>query len=545
MTSSLYQLPGITELVSLLSTSLELADIAVLMQTSHAFHDAFLPCFFHTIEEPTRLNPSLFSSRTAIRVLARNIHHVRQWKAKVYDTAYVYNALLAFQERSRYFISSSPSIASSRPGSRPSWLPSPDTLYSKVAPLAPMTHLVKLNIQLDTHTFNNPPPYKGMTIFDVRRSLYQACWILQSSCFSSLVDLKLWPLVIRTEQNLQLVAETIKGLVNLVSLNVAVDAMDDKSRITLGSLLTGPRIKGWKEEAIDETSDEEDEDDETSEDFDDEESEGENDDEEQADEEEDGIEELSDVYTDEEAEDLSEVYSDEDMEELSEEYNEDEGEYSESEGEYGTGDAAYSDAEGSVGGEDVDGPLEGSQRQASLLNLTYLTSWEIDSHTALEDICAVFSHCPNIEVLELSEVSSDRKDLDAVARTIVAACPKITALSYLASFYGDEIDNAFMFRILDVMPEQHARKIAFASIGYMLEPLVARRGFQRRSVSLRSLVLKGACNSSKTFLAIFEECRGLEELHFHSASESVDDCYFSLEDAVSCEWVCFKIRHWR
>lgn len=561
----------ITELIDLLATSLTLSDIARLMRSSHALHDAFQPCFYHELKKPDRGKRRLFTYKAAVQALSRNIHHVRQWNTGVYDTAYVYNGLLAFQEELDFFTASDTVAAFGHPGSRPPWLPPPDDLYSDVTPLAPMSNLVKVNIQLDTHTELDPGPYNRMGIFRVRRSLYQACWILQSSCCSNLVELTLKPLVLRSRRDLRLVTATIRGLVNLSSLSVGlvddtVDCWENCSTILhscppsvrnfcifTSILVRGPRIKGW---GYDHDKEEDSREDNNSEDAE-EASEGGGDEEVQQDnnfddgEEEEvkvapgkktdeGYEEAEDEYSEGEEDEYSESEEEHSEEEEYTEYGED----SDDDFDFSSRDSMYSETDDSGSDRDLDSLPEIPRRALPLINLSYLNPWDMLSDTTLDDICAFFSCCPNIDQLEIPQVHR-RKDEDVIAKIIVGDCPKITALSYHAHGFGGDgdFDHTIMFRILDHMPAQKARKISFSSIEYLLDPSLATRAFQRHSDSLRSLRLSGAFDlPSKTLKAIFQECRGLEELYFHSNYRTME-CYIALEDAVSGKWVCSRIRH--
>ncbi|KAF9156773.1 hypothetical protein BG015_001637, partial [Linnemannia schmuckeri] len=573
MACSLERFLDITELIDLLATLLTLSDIARLMRTCHALHDAFEPCFYRNLEAPTIMKPRLFSHIAAVQALARNIRHVRQWDTKVYDTAYVYNGLLAFQKEFDYFTFSAsvPVAAFGKPGSRPPWLPPPDDLYSNVTPLAPMANLVKLNMALDTHTELDPGPYNRMGIFRVRRSLYHACWILQSSCCLNLVDLGLSPLVIRSRRDLRLVTATIGGLANLSSLNLGLVADIDvsweycqtilyscppslrKFCIFKSRLFRGPRVNGWEydrkyEEDDDRENNRNEEAEEASEDDDNKEVQQDIDSHEQEGEhnvvhsveEERSYGEAEDEYSESEEEynEAEEENSEDDEEDSWEDEEED---FEEDDLGYNSEDYIFTDTDDSGSDRDMDGLPEIFQRASPLVSLSYLNPWDIEYDTTLEDISAFFSYCPNIDQLELSQTYT-REDLDAVARTILNTCPKITTLSYNAFTCDSFSDNTFMFRILEHMPEHQVRKIIFSSAKYPLDPFLARRAFQRHSDSLRSLHLERALEiPSKSFQAIFQECRGLEELYIHWINRYTE-CYFALSDAVSGEWVCSKMR---
>lgn len=258
-----------------------------------------------------------------------------------------------------------------------------------------------------------------------------------------------------------------------------------------------------------------------------------------------------DEYSEGEEDEHSEDEHSEDEEEYSEggEEYEDEEEYTEDEideeFDFSSGEHMYLDTDDSGSDRDMDGLPEIPRRASPLVHLSYLKPWDLMSDTTLDDIRAFFSCCPNIDQLEMPQVQK-REDEDAVPRVIVEACPKITALSYYDHGLGgddDDDDQTIMFRILDHMPEQQARKITYASIAYLLDPSLATRAFQRHSDSLQSLNLSDAFNlPSKTLKAIFHECRGLEELYVHS-NYRIKDCYIDLKDAVTGEWVCSKIRH--
>ncbi|KAG0272046.1 hypothetical protein BGZ96_005485, partial [Linnemannia gamsii] len=136
---------NITELIAELALLLYRNEVSCLMQTNRTLCRVFEPFLYRELKLRKVWENRLVSA-ASFQALARNTHHVRRWDTIVYDTAYVYNGLIAYQEQSGHFATSS---APGQPGPRPSWLPPTDELYTDVTPMPPMSNLYKLHMNLN------------------------------------------------------------------------------------------------------------------------------------------------------------------------------------------------------------------------------------------------------------------------------------------------------------------------------------------------------------------------------------------------------------
>ncbi|KAG0274497.1 hypothetical protein BGZ96_004313 [Linnemannia gamsii] len=187
----------------------------------------------------------------------------------------------------------------------------------------------------------------------------------------------------------------------------------------------------------------------------------------------------------------------------------------------------------------MEGPSE--QRDVPLTNLKTFAAGIIQRDILVDDIIAIFAHCPNIEHLYLPDIS-ERRDVEKIARITVDACPRLSIL-YLNFDFEDGIGSiALLNNILELMPAQQASKIKFSDTTEPLDPHTMRRLFQRHSSTLRYLDLS-RCPTipSKVLQVVFQECFALEELRTYSSPDS-GLCYITLEDAVSVDWVCLRLR---
>lgn len=106
------------ELIAELASLLYRSNISRLMQASRTFCRIFEPFLYRQLELSMAWQSHLVSA-ASFQALTRNTHHVLHWDTSVYETAYVYNGLIAYQEQSEHFVSFS---APGQPGSRSSWL---------------------------------------------------------------------------------------------------------------------------------------------------------------------------------------------------------------------------------------------------------------------------------------------------------------------------------------------------------------------------------------------------------------------------------------
>ncbi|KAG0268240.1 hypothetical protein BGZ96_006733, partial [Linnemannia gamsii] len=111
----------------------------------------------------------------------------------------------------------------------------------------------------------------------------------------------------------------------------------------------------------------------------------------------------------------------------------------------------------------LEGPLD--QRDGPLTNLRTFGPGKIYQDTSVDDIVAIFAHCPNIDHLHLPNIS-ERSDVERIARTIVSAFPRLSSLylydDYLYKNSGGCNGNrnvALSNSILKLMPAQQAAKI--------------------------------------------------------------------------------------
>ncbi|KAG0272396.1 hypothetical protein BGZ96_005328, partial [Linnemannia gamsii] len=221
MDSAFTRFFNIPELIAELASLLYRNEVSCLMQTSRTLCHVFEPFLYHQLEL-RKASQSRLVSAASFQALARNTHHVRRWDTIVYDTAYVYSGLIAYQKQSGHFASSS---APGPPGSPSSWLPTPESMYAEIIPMPPMSNLNKLHMVLVLHRMVKEQPYPHMYTFNVQRSLLQACWIIQSCPI--LVELVLDEVILSSSADYQALAASLNKLTRLVNLQLTIAPWDD------------------------------------------------------------------------------------------------------------------------------------------------------------------------------------------------------------------------------------------------------------------------------------------------------------------------------
>jgi hypothetical protein len=177
-------------------------------------------------------------------------------------------------------------------------------------------------------------------------------------------------------------------------------------------------------------------------------------------------------------------------------------------------------------------------REEPLVNLTKFVAWEMERSKSMEEILAVFDHCPNIQILKVPSVFLGQKELTSLATSISTRCPHLRTLSLL-----DNADGPLLVRLMEVMPAHTLEKVKLNSFEFTLHPSTTRRIFANHAKSLRTVDLRYTMDvSSKNILIILELCEALEEFKKHPDPNS-GDLYMTLKDAVSVTWGCRRIRH--
>ncbi|KAG9062399.1 hypothetical protein KI688_005314 [Linnemannia hyalina] len=187
--------------------------------------------------------------------------------------------------------------------------------------------------------------------------------------------------------------------------------------------------------------------------------------------------------------------------------------------------------------EDLDLP-EIRRREGPLINLTKFVAWGMERSTTSDEILAVFRHCPNIRTLKVPSISLGQKELTRLATGIAACCPHIRTLSVL-----DTTDGYLLTRLMEVMAAHTLEKVKLTNFEYQVDPMTTRLIFANHARSLRTIDLRYTVDmSSKNMATILELCEVLEEFKKHADSSSGDD-FITLQDAVSVNWACRRIRH--
>ncbi|KAG0067825.1 hypothetical protein BGZ89_005655 [Linnemannia elongata] len=393
----------VPELVLLLITHLEPRDISRFMLINHAFHSFCIPTLYHALTlNYTPEQSNLLHSAAATFMLAKHTRHVHKLHCGVLELVYFSIALLAFDD-----IKSQ--VTGTPPPNRPNWLPARDTLLTcQLIPLPTMDCLtvfvLDVDIEFSSRVLQQCPYY--IAGCERRRDIvYWICWLLRriisSSSSSHLKNPTINSLYVPLEP-IVVLSPTIKLLTGLRRLELGLRCFP-WVRLSIQSILLHccPSLLELQEVDVRLVKPDP------------------------------FLQLLEDVDND----------SDEDEDGMRTSRNEDEGEVpgdSVNEDEeiryFGTGDGAEGgDLIAAFGNERL------TKRTESIFTLKTLWLWDLVGCT-MEGVRAIFEKYPNIEQLLLPNIYGTY-DVDGLARTIVALCPKLRTFQ----FYGEGSDTNISF----------------------------------------------------------------------------------------------------
>lgn len=186
-----------------------------------------------------------------------------------------------------------------------------------------------------------------------------------------------------------------------------------------------------------------------------------------------------------------------------------------------------------------------AKRTEPVVILKTLWMWDLVG-CSNEVVRAIFEKYPNIEQLHLPNICGTN-DVDDLAKTIVALCPKLRTLQ----FYGEGRDTniEFPFKVLEALPEQQVEQVCIRNFHIELDEQMARSVFLRHSATLHTLILQGcSLTDSAAIRTVLTECGVLEDLRFvgthYSDYEAIwpypdrygKGCGILLADAIAAPW---------
>ncbi|KAF9901943.1 hypothetical protein EC991_005460 [Linnemannia zychae] len=167
-----------------------------------------------------------------------------------------------------------------------------------------------------------------------------------------------------------------------------------------------------------------------------------------------------------------------------------------------------------------------------------LRSWGglYSTRQGLEAISAMFSHCPELEQLDIPNYCLDA-DIQEVARVITISCPKLKHLYYV---YNGQDPFAFLLvAIITAMAQDTLVSLEY--IGAMDGEHLLAKSLERHFGTLKRIDIQ-CCYyiESITIQTILTGCRVLEML-------AIGGCYnrheISLAEAIAQQWASSRIRH--
>ncbi|KAF9129734.1 hypothetical protein BGX30_013833 [Mortierella sp. GBA39] len=204
MLSSFQRVFDIPELVDMLMSQLDKAEVSVLTRTNKAIRTSCLPSFYKFLGDRPGHNTKIFSSVPGTLALARNIRHVKDVTFGPRELAYYFNSVCDFEE-----IQGQVGIA---PVSRPTWCPPPDPRTCQIVALPPLTWLSRFTLDSHSMLYNMPSPANHRT------TLAQLSWLM--SLNPRLVCLNLDFIHIKDLRDCRRLVEAVAGLHMIVELNL-------------------------------------------------------------------------------------------------------------------------------------------------------------------------------------------------------------------------------------------------------------------------------------------------------------------------------------
>ncbi|KAK3837690.1 MAG: hypothetical protein JOS17DRAFT_786799 [Linnemannia elongata] len=174
-----------------------------------------------------------------------------------------------------------------------------------------------------------------------------------------------------------------------------------------------------------------------------------------------------------------------------------------------------------------------AKRTEPVVILKTLWMWDLVG-CSNEVVRAIFEKYPNIEQLHLPNICGTN-DVDDLAKTIVALCPKLRTLQ----FYGEGRDTniEFPFKVLEALPEQQVEQVCIRNFHIELDEQMARSVFLRHSATLHTLILQGcSLTDSAAIRTVLTEIKHLRLLvrinEPHTEPELSRPAYFRREAPV-------------
>ncbi|KAK3837710.1 MAG: hypothetical protein JOS17DRAFT_837385 [Linnemannia elongata] len=173
-------------------------------------------------------------------------------------------------------------------------------------------------------------------------------------------------------------------------------------------------------------------------------------------------------------------------------------------------------------------------------NLKELALWEMDKSTTAQDIVALFTHCPSIETLTLSNIRGNY-DTELVAQTVGELCPHLRQIS-CRRWRGEGQTKQLPLRIMSAIPEHGLREVNCHSTSFILNDAVARKSFARHSITLETVIFDACVGvDSRSLAVILAECPNLVVLQV-TWSDHYRGPALHLEDAITVPWGSNKFR---
>ncbi|KAK3841308.1 MAG: hypothetical protein J3R72DRAFT_445851, partial [Linnemannia gamsii] len=243
MNTACQQFFNTPELLGLLASVLESAELAKLCQCSRRFNRELAPSLFKNINISCSYmlqGQTILSSMPFLTAFGRNIHHTRALGIGPIELVFYYNCILAFADL-QWPRSDSPAT----PSSLPNWLPPADPQKCQILPLTPATNLQSLCL-MDNLVSGRSLQFQLLSADNEQAVTVIFCWLILlnprlrylESHHDPIVDLSVC----------RLLGKVISGLAELMELDLTV-ACDDDMRFQVGSTIfyhCGPLIRKFK-----------------------------------------------------------------------------------------------------------------------------------------------------------------------------------------------------------------------------------------------------------------------------------------------------------
>ncbi|KAK5814575.1 hypothetical protein F5H01DRAFT_26410 [Linnemannia elongata] len=212
------------ELIALLARYLNRRDVSRLLLTSRLSHYSCQPFLFTHLDSAVLEYGSAKSVKSVFRrqdfmiLLAQHVHSVRSLHVKGLDRVYLFNCFLDYQQTLRR---TGTDASSTDTGvSIPTWLPPPNNMDFSVIPLAPMSQLKELSIDVAPEEDDRDFSFFHLTVQNCATIFSQVCWNLQLS--PRLVKLTVKLLPTKSAREVQFLAGIIARMSTLKALDLEI-----------------------------------------------------------------------------------------------------------------------------------------------------------------------------------------------------------------------------------------------------------------------------------------------------------------------------------